>query len=88
MWDNGSSNHWVAPFGNLRITEYVLLPVAYRSLSRPSSPLRPKAFPVCSFVAPRLLFSVSSYHHVNELYSIFITLLFRYQAVLTHSNIG
>ena len=34
---------WVAPFGNLRITDYVHLPEAYRSLSRPSSPLRAKA---------------------------------------------
>ena len=28
----------VTPFGNLRITGYVLLPAAFRSLSRPSSP--------------------------------------------------
>ncbi len=37
---NMSSTCWVAPFGNLRIIKYVLLPVAYRSLSRPSSPLK------------------------------------------------
>ena len=30
----------VAPFGNLRIKPYVPVPAAYRSLSRPSSPLR------------------------------------------------
>ena len=30
----------VAPFGYLRITVYVPLPVTFRSLSRPSSPLR------------------------------------------------
>ena len=34
---------WVAPFGNLRLTGYWHLIVAYRSLSRPSSPLRAKA---------------------------------------------
>ena len=34
-----SSTQWVAPFGNPRINAYVQLPVAYRSLSRPSSPL-------------------------------------------------
>ena len=28
---------WVSPFGNRRIAEYLLLPAAYRSLSRPSS---------------------------------------------------
>ena len=35
-----SSTYWVPPFGNLRINSYVPIPVAYRSLSRPSSPLR------------------------------------------------
>ena len=44
---NISSIYWVAPFGNQRIKNYLHLPVAYRSLSRPSSPLRAKAFPVC-----------------------------------------
>ena len=39
---------WVAPFGNLRIKGYLHLPAAYRSLSRPSSPLRAKASPVRS----------------------------------------
>ena len=39
----------VAPFGNLRITGYLLLPVAYRSLSRPSSAPDAKAFPLRSF---------------------------------------
>ena len=29
---------WVTPFGDPRINVYVLLPVAFRSLSRPSSP--------------------------------------------------
>ena len=41
----------VAPFGNPRIKGYLLLPVAYRSLSRPSSPPRAKA----SFMCPSLL---------------------------------
>jgi hypothetical protein len=36
---NTTSWYWVAPFGNLRIKGYVHLPEAYRSLSRPSSPL-------------------------------------------------
>ena len=38
----------VSPFGNLRINAYVPLPVAYRSLSRPSSAPDAKAFPLCS----------------------------------------
>ncbi len=36
----------VSPFGNLRIDAYVPLPVAYRSLSRPSSAPDAKAFPL------------------------------------------
>ena len=38
--NNISSICWVAPFGNLRIKGYLHLTEAYRSLSRPSSPLR------------------------------------------------
>ena len=34
----------VSPFGNLRINGYLLLPAAYRSLSRPSSAPDAKAF--------------------------------------------
>ena len=39
---------WIAPFGNLRINGYLLLPVAYRSLSRPSSAPSAKASALCS----------------------------------------
>lgn len=39
--------HQVTPFGNLRIKAHVPLPEAYRSLSRPSSPVGTKAFTVC-----------------------------------------
>ena len=38
-----SSTWWVPSFGNLRITDYLHLPVAYRSLSRPSSAPSAKA---------------------------------------------
>ena len=37
---------WVSPFGNPRIKAHLRLPVAYRSLSRPSSALSAKAFPL------------------------------------------
>ena len=47
---NITSLYWVAPFGNLRINSYLQIPTAYRSLSRPSSPLRAKAFPVRPFL--------------------------------------
>ena len=39
----------VPPFGNLRVKGYLLLTVAYRSLSRPSSAPDAKAFPLRSF---------------------------------------
>ena len=39
----------VAPFGNPRIDGYLLLPEAYRSLSRPSSAPDAKAFSLRSF---------------------------------------
>src|ERR1700712_286302 len=45
-----SSNGQVSPFGNPRINSYLLIPTAYRSLSRPSSPLRAKASPVYPFL--------------------------------------
>lgn len=45
-----SSIGQVSPFGNPRINSYLLIPAAYRSLSRPSSPLRAKASPVYPFL--------------------------------------
>ena len=48
---NAGLRHWVAPFGNPRLSGYLLLSAAYRSLSRPSSPPRAKA----SFMCPSLL---------------------------------
>ena len=40
---------WVPPFGNLRINTYLRFPVAYRSLSRPSSAPNAKASALCSY---------------------------------------
>ena len=48
MQDTGVLLQWVSPFGNLRIVGYLLLPEAYRSLSRPSSAPDAKAFPLRS----------------------------------------
>ena len=39
----------VSPFGHSRIDGYLRLPETFRSLSRPSSALSAKAFPLCSF---------------------------------------
>jgi hypothetical protein len=57
--DDVSSTHRVAPFGHLRINSYLRFPVAFRSLSRPSSPLRAKAFPI----RPSLLLLTNSFIH-------------------------
>src|SRR5262245_11694429 len=42
-----SEASWVPPFGNLRVRGCLHLTAAYRSLPRPSSPLRAKASTVC-----------------------------------------
>ena len=41
----------VSPFGYLRITSYLRIPAAFRSLSRPSSPLRAQASPIRPYFA-------------------------------------
>ena len=41
---------WVSPFRYLRIYGYLLLPAAFRSLSRLSSALSAKASALCSFL--------------------------------------
>ena len=56
--DTMPSTWWVAPFGHPRINSCVPIPAAFRSLSRPSSPLRAQASPIrpsfacrtCTFV--------------------------------------
>ena len=62
-----SSTCQVSPFGNRRINSYLLIPSAYRSLSRPSSPLRAKASPVYSFL-------LSSLYSLLRLYKCFFDL--------------
>ena len=44
------STWWVAPLGDLRMILYVPIPAAFRSLSRPSSPLRAKASSIRPFL--------------------------------------
>ena len=49
-----SSFGWVSPFRNRRIKGYLLLPGAYRSLSRLSSALSAKASTICSFMLDQI----------------------------------
>ena len=44
----GSFPRWVPPFGHLWINGYLRLPIAFRSLSRPSSASGAKASALCS----------------------------------------
>ena len=60
LWDVRPSTGRVAPFGNLGINAYLQLHPAYRSLSRPSSPLGALASPV----RPWLLYVYHKRHHV------------------------
>ena len=62
--NNWSSTSWVFPFGHLRITSNLPIPAAYRSLSRPSSPLRAKASPI----RPSLFSSVSRIFFCQKTY--------------------
>ena len=49
-----TSSAWVAPFGHSRIIDRLHLPVNFRSLPRPSSPLRAKASPARPYSLPIL----------------------------------
>ena len=55
---------WVSPFRHLRITGYLLLPAAFRSLSRLSSALSAKASALRSFLLNlhAIIYSVISRH--------------------------
>ena len=53
-FDDWSSTSQVSPFGHLRITSRLHLPVAFRSLPRPSSSLRAQASPVRPYLLPIL----------------------------------
>ena len=53
-------NHflWVTPFGHPRIIGYLLLPAAFRSLSRPSSPRSSQASAMDLYSLDHIIFSV------------------------------
>ena len=53
--DNRPSAYWVVPFGDPRVNGHLHLTGAYRSLSRPSSPVRAKASAMRPFLLSRTL---------------------------------
>ena len=63
--DNWPSASWVVPFGNPRIKDYLHLPEAYRSLSRPSSP--PRASKIYSVSKNKVFYlQFLVYQHVKD----------------------
>ncbi len=68
---------WVSPFGHPRVIGYLLLTVAFRSLSRPSSAPSAKASALCSllldlfqvaYVSVRRSFNIVNSHFMNKPY--------------------
>ncbi len=53
--DTWSLSMWVSPFRYPRLSGYLLLPAAFRSLSRLSSALSAKASALCSFLLNRVV---------------------------------
>ena len=75
---------WVSPFRYPRITRYLLLPAAFRSLSRLSSALSAKASALCSF----LLDLFCLLHSVAQTAAWFpMPCIFRYSLILYFYNI-
>ena len=57
---NKSSTYWVAPFGYPWIYSYLPIPMAFRNLLRPSSPLKALGIPLCTLIY-LLLYSCSRF---------------------------
>ena len=95
--DSISSRYWVVPFGNPRINGYLLLPAAYRSLSRLSSTSGTKAFTIhpCSltiffnptdFRLSKMVISNARYFYLY--FFIMITINFSVNCVLMHNCVS
>ena len=52
---------WFTPFGRPRITGYVLLPAAFRSLSRPSSPYSSQASTINLYSLDHIIFTAAGF---------------------------
>ena len=72
---------WVTPFGNPGITGYVLLPLAFRSLSRPSSPRSSKASTIHLYSLDHII--VSSYFQFLRLVHCFFLSIKRLLLTIT-----
>ena len=63
----GHCSRWVPPFGHLRVSGYLLLTAAFRSLSRPSSAPSAKASTLCSS-------SLGQHCHACAMHGLFVCL--------------
>ena len=64
----------VSPFGHLRIKAHLRLPVAFRSLSRPSSALSAKAFPLRPLQLDQLLSGYLSISRIIRVISVLLAI--------------
>ena len=64
--DDWSPSSRVSPFRHPRIKGYLLLPVAFRSLSRLSSALSAKASALCPFLLDLFTWYIALYHAVSR----------------------
>ena len=84
--DNSPSDYWVVPFGNPGIKGYLLLPQAYRSLSRPSSPPWAKASAMRPFLLSPMILKMRYWDNeeMRHLFS-FSTSLILYISIIAHT---
>ena len=71
---------WITPFGYPGITGYVLLPPAFRSLSRPSSPDSSKASAINLYSLDHIIFSASKPFHLSAVWVFFIQAFFPFHS--------
>ena len=87
--DTWSLSMWVPPFRHPWITGYLLLPTAFRSLSRLSSALSAKASALCSFLLNRLRLLTYSVTLTDSYCShFFFTALLRIFSVSSDTDLG
>ena len=77
----------VSPFRYLRINGYLLLPAAYRSLSRLSSALSAKAFTLCSCSLDHYVILVLAFSAIVVCYPIYQILFNHYLASIAVSSL-
>ena len=71
---------WITPFGHPGITGYVLLPPAFRSLSRPSSPDSSKASAINLYSLDHIIFSAFKPFHLSAVRVFFIQAFFPFHS--------